>query len=69
MVSYLAPGAADIDDAVVLILIVVEDGLVQTQQIKQPTSVLQIMKPPVSIFLLLIVDSCKDTTFFEITTH
>ena len=36
---------------------------------KLPSSVLQIMKPPDSIFLLLIVDSCKDTTFFEITTH
>ena len=43
MVSYLAPGAADIDDAVVLILIVVEDGLVQTQQIKQPTSDWQVL--------------------------
>lgn len=36
---------------------------------KLPSSVLQIMKPPVSIFLLLVVVSCKDTTFFEITTH
>ena len=36
---------------------------------KLPSSVLQIMKSPVSIFLLLVVDSCKDTTFFEITTH